>query len=110
MSTSKTNFERFSTFLLQQAELSNIILFLLLAVKTKTAAEYSAAAKGLCLLLTEGLAVGALVHSGVGLMGTHHNAVQRAVICIVAMVGTLGDGTFDTLIGIAVHIGSPPLF
>ena len=110
MSASKTNFERFSTFLLQPRELSNIILFLPLTVKTKTAAECSAAAKGLCLLLAEGLAVGALVHSGVGLVSTHHNTVQGAVVCIIAVVSALSNGTFNTLISITVHISFPPLF
>ena len=104
MSASKTNFERFSTFLLQPRELSNIILFLPLTVKTKTAAECSAAAKGLCLLLAEGLAVGALVHGRVGLVGADQNLVQGAVVLTLAVVCALLNGTFDGLICIAVHV------
>ena len=55
------------------------------------------------LLLAEGLAVGALVHSGVGLVGTHQDLVQSAVVLALAVVGALMDGAFDALIGIAVH-------
>jgi len=55
------------------------------------------------LLLTERLAVSALVHSGVCLVGAHQDAVQRAEILGVAVVCAGLNGTFDTLIGLAVH-------
>ena len=56
-----------------------------------------------CLLLAEGLAVSALIHGGVGLMGAHQNPVQRAVVLGVAMVCAGLNSTFDALIGMAVH-------
>ena len=56
-----------------------------------------------CLLLAEGLAVGALVHGGVGLMGAHQDAVQRAVVLVLAVISALLDGAFDTLVGMTVH-------
>ena len=68
-------------------------------VKKKAAA--SAAAQGL--LLPEGHAVCALVNSGIGLMGTYQNPVQRTVVLIPAMVGTLCNGALDALVGMAVH-------
>ena len=55
------------------------------------------------LLLAEGLAVGALVHGGIHLMGADHNAVQRAVVLILTVMGALTDGAFDALVSIAVH-------
>ena len=55
------------------------------------------------LLLSEGLAVRALVHGGIGLMGTNQDLVQRAVILPLTVMGTLLDGTLDTLVCIAVH-------
>ena len=36
-------------------------------------------------------------------MGTHHDAVQGAVVLVLTMVGTLLDGTFDALVGMTVH-------
>ena len=36
-------------------------------------------------------------------MGTHKNAVQRAKICFIAMVGALMNGAFDALVGMTVH-------
>ena len=59
--------------------------------------------------LTEGLAVGALIHSRILLVGTHQNAVQRAVVCGVAMVCAGLDGAFDALVCVFVH-GSYLLF
>ena len=59
-------------------------------------------------LLAEGLAVGALVLSGVHLVGTHQNPVQRAVVLILAMVCALLNSTLDTLIGMTVHKRKPP--
>ena len=55
------------------------------------------------LLLAEGHAVGALVHSRILLMGTHQDPVQRAVVLAVAVVSALLDGTFDALVSMAVH-------
>ena len=56
------------------------------------------------LLLAEGLAVGALVLSGVCLMGTHQNTVQRTVVGIAAVVCALLDSTLDRLVSMAVHV------
>ena len=61
------------------------------------------AAAFLFLSLAEGLAVGALVLGGICFVGTHQNAVQRAIVLTVAMVGTLLNGTLNTLVCIAVH-------
>ena len=68
--------------------------------------EIIAAAKAaaITLLLAEGLAVGALIHGGICLMGTNHNAVQRAVVLSIAVVCAGLDGTFDALVCMAVHI------
>ena len=56
------------------------------------------------LFLFKGHTVGALVHGGVGLMGTHHDPLQRAVVLSVAVVSALGNGAFDALVGMTVHI------
>ena len=56
------------------------------------------------LLFPEGLAVGALFHSGIHLVGAHHDLVQRAAVLAVAVVSALLDGAFDTLVGVGVHI------
>ena len=55
------------------------------------------------LLLAEGLAVSTLIHSGVGLVGTYHNSLQGAVVCILAMMGALSDSTLDALVCMAAH-------
>ena len=55
------------------------------------------------LLLAEGLAVGALIHSGILLVGAHHDAVQRTVVFGVAVVSALLYGAFDALVCFAVH-------
>lgn len=55
------------------------------------------------LLSAEGLTVGALIGSGILFMGADQNPVQRAVICLIAMVGTLLDSAFDALVCILVH-------
>ena len=57
----------------------------------------------LFLLLAEGLTVGALIHGGICLMGTHQNPLQRTVVCAVAVVGALADSTLDGLICMIVH-------
>ena len=58
------------------------------------------------LLLAEGLAVGALVHGGVALVGAHQDAVQSAEIGIAAVVGALVYGAFNALVSVTVHNGS----
>ena len=55
------------------------------------------------LSLAEGLTVGALVLSGICFVGTDQNAVQRAVVFTVAVVGTGLHSTLDALVSIAVH-------
>ena len=60
---------------------------------------------GWALLLTEGFAVGALIHCGVSLVGAHQDTVERTVVRLIAVIGALGNGTFDALIGFAVHFG-----
>ena len=55
------------------------------------------------LLLAEGLAIGALVHSGVLLMGTNLDAIQRAIVLGIAVVGACLDSAGDALICFAVH-------
>ena len=54
-------------------------------------------------LCAEGLAVGALVSGGVGLMGTNQDPLQGTVICILAVMGALLDSTLDTLVCMAIH-------
>ena len=55
------------------------------------------------LLFTEGLAVGALVHGGVLLVGAYHDAIQRAVVLGIAMVCTLLNGALNALVCMAIH-------
>ena len=55
------------------------------------------------LLLLEGHAVSALIHSGIAFMGAHQNTIQRAVVSAVAVMCALLHGAFDTLVCIAVH-------
>ena len=56
------------------------------------------------LLLAEGLAVGALLQSGILLVGAHQNLVQGTVVGAVAMVCALLNGAFDALVCIVIHI------
>ena len=56
------------------------------------------------LLLAERLAVGALIHSRILLVGTHQNPVQGAVVFGIAVVSTLLNGAFNALVCLAVHI------
>ena len=53
--------------------------------------------------LAEGLAVGALVHGGIGFMGTHQDPVQGAVVLGIAVVCAGLNGAFDALIGMTIH-------
>ena len=55
------------------------------------------------LLLPEGLTVGALIHGGIHLMGANQNFVQRAVVLVLTVMGTLLDGAFNRLIGMTIH-------
>ena len=51
------------------------------------------------LLLLEALAVGALVHGGVGLVRADLDGVQTAVLGVLAVVGTVGHGAADGGVG-----------
>ena len=56
------------------------------------------------LLSQERLAVGALVHSGIGFMGAHKNLIQGAVVTIAAVMAALGNGAGNGLVCmISVH-------
>ena len=55
------------------------------------------------LLSPERLAVGALVHSRISLVGTNQNAVQRAVVGVIAVISAGLDGALNALVGILVH-------
>ena len=57
----------------------------------------------ICLFLAEGLAVSALIHGGICLVGTNQNTVQAAVIFIAAMMRTLLNGAFNALICVTIH-------
>ena len=78
-----------------------IILLFPLFVKKRKATAVAVALEGL--LLAERLAVGALIHGGIQLVGAHQNPIQGAVIFGIAVIGTLLDGAFDALIGLAAH-------
>ena len=60
------------------------------------------------LLLAEGLAVGALVSSGIDLMGTNQNALQRAEVGILAVMLALLNSTLNALVCMTIHSVSPP--
>ena len=55
------------------------------------------------LLLAEGLAVGALILSGVLLVGAHQDLIQGTEVLVTAVMGALLDGTLDTLVCMTVH-------
>ena len=55
------------------------------------------------LFLPERHAVGALVHGGVCFMGADHDFVQRAVVSLIAVVGTSMNSTFNALVCFAIH-------
>ena len=57
----------------------------------------------LSLFLAEGLAVGALVHGRVCLMGANQDLVQRAVVLTVTVVSTGLYGALNALVCVAVH-------
>ena len=54
-------------------------------------------------LLAEGLAVGALIHGGIRLMGAYQDPIQRAVVLTGAVMGALVYGALDALVGMTVH-------
>ena len=60
-----------------------------------------------CLFLLEALAVGTLVHGGMGFVGSHLNLIQRAEVGALAVVSAGFDSTTDAMIGM-FHIGYPP--
>ena len=74
--------------------------------KRKMRQRIAAASAGL--LRPEGLAVGALVLGGVGLVGAHQNPVQGAVVLGVAVVSAGLDGAFNALVCMTVHNFFPP--
>ena len=55
------------------------------------------------LFLPEALAVGTLIHGGVGLVSAHQNLIQGAVIFAGAVVRALLDGAFNAFVGMTVH-------
>ena len=60
------------------------------------------------LLLAEGHTISALILTGICLVSTNQNTIQRAIVLAAAVVGALLNSTFDALICIAVHISIPP--
>lgn len=73
-----------------------------LSVKSKKECGGKATAKKS--LFPERHTVGALVNGGVGFVGANQDLLQRAEVCIFAMMSTLLDSTLDALICMAVHI------
>ena len=59
--------------------------------------------KEIRLLLAEGLAVGALIHGGIYLVGADQDAVQGAEVCVLAVVGALSYSTLNALVCMAIH-------
>ena len=59
-------------------------------------------------LLTEGHTIGALVCSGIGLMGTNHDSLQRAEVGILTVMGALLNSTLNALVCMATHSFDPP--
>ena len=103
--TDKTFFEyklkKSSVFLFNFLDIITVLRSFVKGLNGKNAAAIAAAFMPLS--LAEGLAVGALVLSGICLMGSHQDAVQRAVVLAVAVVCTLLNGAFDALVCIAAH-------
>ena len=87
----------------------NIIPFRRFFVKKKSlqGREVSLPCRNRGLLHPEGLAVSAGVHSGIHFVGTHQNPLQRAVVFVVAVMGTLLDSALNGLVGMAVHKRPP---
>ncbi len=59
------------------------------------------------LFQVKGLTVGALIHCRIALMCAYHNAVERTVIFIVAMMLTARYCTLDRLVSLH-HVDIPP--
>ena len=78
-----------------------IILLFPVFVKKRKATAYGRRPKGL--LLAERLAVGALIHGGIQLMGAHQDPIQGTVVFGIAVIGTLLNGAFDALVCLAAH-------
>ena len=53
--------------------------------------------------LAEGLAVSALVCSGIHFVGTHQNLIQGTVVLVATVMGTLLDSAFNALVCVTVH-------
>lgn len=58
------------------------------------------------LLFTEGHTVGTLFLGGAAFVGTHADLIQRTVVLVLTVMGTLADGTFDALVCMIVHYGA----
>ena len=103
--TDKTFFEyklkKSSVFLFNFLDIITVLHSFVKGLNGKNAAAIAAAFMPLS--LAEGLAVGALVLSGVCLVGAHQNTVQRAVVLAVAVVSTLTNSAFNALICVIVH-------
>ena len=58
------------------------------------------------LLSVERHAIGALLSSGIGLMGADHDLIQRAIVLCAAVMTALAYGTLDAAIGsfMAIHV------
>ena len=54
-------------------------------------------------LLAEGLAVSALIHGGICLMGAYQDPLQRAKVGILAVMGALLDSTLNALVCMTIH-------
>ena len=65
--------------------------------------RFAAAVYLLQLLLAEGLAVGALICSGIDFVGAHQDLVQRTVVLVTAVMGALLDGALNALVCMTVH-------
>ena len=58
----------------------------------------------LCLLfLTEGQAIGTLIHCRIALVGAYQNPIQRTVIGIIAMMDALSNSAFNALVCMRIH-------
>ena len=61
-------------------------------------------------LLTEGLAVSALICGGIGLVSTHQDPLQGAVVCVLAVMLALLDSALNALVCMAIHRLYPPFY
>ena len=65
------------------------------------AAAFAAARSSL--LFAEGHTIGTLVNGRITLVGADQNTIQRTEIGITAVISALLYGTFNTLVGVAIH-------